>query len=210
MIRKRTMNNLYRFTPIVLTLIVCAGCQIGAADRLAECRKDIVDVKQQNAELTGQIADANQTIEEQNRRIETLINLPKDRFAKLVKVERIELARLTAGYDTDKDGIDDGIVVHIKPIDADGHVVKSAGRIDVKTFDLAGEAPKLLGSIMIPAEESSAHWYGKLWTHHFTVRCPFSSQPSTGDVTVRVTFVDLLTGKTLTAQKLCTVKVARQ
>lgn len=188
-----------------MACLATAACQVDCPDKLVRCRKDLDIAHSDVTRLKKTLARTHQVVHRQKRQITALQRLPADKFAHLVRTDAIELARLTGGYDRDGDGCDDGIVVYLQPIDTDGHVVKAAGEIEVKLVDLARPTPRLLGQTTIPAENAHTLWYGTLWTHHFTIHCPFTEKPTDPGVTVRVRFVELLTGKEFTTQKVCEV-----
>lgn len=193
------------FVAGTLTLATIAGCTKVGPGELASCKSQVSDLERENASLKEKLAAEHRTIESQNARIETLSAVPADRMKQLVTVERVELARLSGGYDEPRDGVDDGIVAYVQPVDRDGDVIKATGSIEVKVYDLTGTLPVIVGETTIAADQSLKAWYGKLWTQHFTVRVPFAKRPGSNDVTVRVRYVELLTGKTFVAQKACTV-----
>lgn len=193
-------------------LVACLAlpaCQNVCRDRLLQTRQALVVAEQDISQVKGQLARAERTNARQKRQIEDLQALPggKLKLETLVTTSRIELDRLTGGYDQDHDGQDDGIVVYIRPIDTDGHVIKAIGSLSIKLFDLNGAEPKLVGQVKIPASEARKLWFGRAWTHHFTVRCPFDPDPARSPITVQAVFVELLTGKEFKAQKLLRVKL---
>jgi hypothetical protein len=188
-----------------MALATVAGCMKTGPGELASCKSQVSDLERENVALKEKLAATQRTIESQNARIEALATVPADRMTMLVAVERVELARLTGGYDDPRDGVDDGIVAYVQPMDRDGDVIKATGSIEVKVYDLTGTIPVVVGEATVPVEESLKSWYGKLWTQHFTVRVPFATKPASTDVTVRVRYVELLTGKAFVAQKACTV-----
>ena len=193
-----------RLTGAVLCIILCACETPPCPDRLLQCRKNGQKLGEDNLQLKQSLADAQRQITARDGQITNLEGFNAERFKDLVKVEKIELEGLTGPYDRDRDGQADGIVVYLQPIDADGDVIKAAGRIVVTLFDLSGENPRTVGKTEIPADQSGKHWYGRFWTHHFTIHCPFREKIA-ADVTVEARFVDVLTGKEFTAQKVCQV-----
>jgi hypothetical protein len=93
----------------------------------------------------------------------------------------------------------------IQPIDADQHVVKCAGSLKVQLYDLANaDGEQLIFEDSYDLATTRSLWYGRLWTHHFTIRCPWPADrpPEHQEITARVVFTDLLTGKSLVAQEV--------
>jgi hypothetical protein len=110
---------------------------------------------------------------------------------------------MSGGADYDGKPGHDGVTVHVRPYDADGYTVKAPGRIEVQLTDLTDPSnPQTLAVCTIhDAEELRESWYGRFWTDHYTIKCPFKAgagPPESGKVVVRAKFVDYLTGKTLT------------
>jgi len=188
--------------------VLLAGCAAGPADRLRQCRSDLDNLRQENRQLQKQIIERNKTIAEQLQRIETLQALGSKRLEQLVTVDHIQLQRLTGGYSSTGGVAHDGIVIYLQPIDADGHVIKAAGTARVELFDLANpDGRQMIGRWDFTAKQLRQLWAGRLWTHHYTLRCKFPTRPAHDQITVRVQFTELLTGKTFTAQKLCKVNM---
>ena len=194
---------------VVLLAVILVGCQNTSPQRISQVRKELADVQDDNKQLRDKLALSEQTVQSQLQQIQNLTEFPlgKARLESLVTTDRIELDRLTGGYDKNQDGYDDGIVVYLQPIDVDGHVIKSTGKITVRLFDLNAPEARLLGETAVSPLESRKLWYGQAWTHHFTIHCPFESRPRQSPVTVQVVFVELLTGREFKAQRSCEVKI---
>jgi len=136
------------------------------------------------------------------RQIDTLKSLGPDRPFDLFAPVRIEIVRRSGGQDYDGRPGDDGVTLYVRPLDADGDVVKVPGRISVQLLDVSNlERPKVVGVYHFTSPEQLRRtWYGRLGTQHYTLKCPFSDgvvPPPSLDA--RVEFTDFLTGKTLTA-----------
>jgi hypothetical protein len=95
-------------------------------------------------------------------------------------------------------------VVYLKPIDAEGDVIKATGEIEVQLWDLAGTPDELLvGQYLLDAVHARRLWYGRFLTKHYTIHCPWRDQPPPHDeVTVRVLFTDYVSGEVLTDQRV--------
>ncbi len=189
----------------MIAIMATGGCDQPARPvSLASHEKQLAQLRRNNVKLTQQIA-------EQNRQIETLQQLGDKRFDAFPRIERIALGSYTGGIDTDGKPGHDAIKVFLKPIDADGSVIKAAGSVKISLFDLsADEQEILLGECNWTPEELSKQWSSGLVAYHYSLICPLSSDgitaPVENGITVRVEFVDYVTGKTHTAQKLCKIK----
>lgn len=127
-------------------------------------------------------------------------------LSELVHVEKIEIDRLSGGYDENRDGKPDGIRVYMRPIDQFGGRLRAAGDIHVKLLDLtAPENGQLVGEARWSNAELKDLWYGALMSsEHYTLSVPWrnSASPPLGKtITVLVTFKDLLTQRTFDAQR---------
>jgi len=190
-----------------------AGCQPGSSTSSIDLQKalDAARVDVQRSERRN--LELEDRIQAQERRIQNLTGFAPGTAAGLFVADRIELARLTGGADFDGEPGDDGVMVYLRPLDADGHVVKAPGEITVKLVDNNGPGePRLLGRYVIddPAELRKA-WHSKFMTDHYTVRCPWNPSPEgkpTGpEVEIKVTFLDWRTGQAMTAHKVATVSL---
>lgn len=163
---------------------------------LADCRRLTVEQKT--------------TIDELHHQLDVARAIDPDLLRRTYYPVRIEIDPLSGGQDWDGQPGDDGIVVYLRPLDGDGDAVKAAGEVRVQLFDLqnAPDAPTLIGEYYFGVDELRRHWYGKLLTYHYALRCPWrAGPPAHREITVRVTFVDYLLKRTMTAQRVCTVRL---
>ena len=188
----------------VASLVLPAGC-ISSSEYYAAV-KEADDLKVRTAGLERELSQKRDEVADLQLRIETLKGFDPKRPIDLFAPVTIEIADLTGGADYDGRPGDDGVTVHLRPIDADGHVVKSPGRIEVQLLDNSDlENPRVLGTYTVDdPRQLSKLWHGRWLTNHYTLRCPISpdikSAPSRR-VTVSVRFVDYLTGRTISAVK---------
>ena len=182
----------------------CENLDFGAKDRqeLEVARKNIEKLEEQNAQLRS-------VVSRQQDQIGLLLKLGEKRLEKIFHVTRIELGRYTGGIDLDGRSGHEGIKVFLRPLDADGGVIKAAGSVKIQFFDLAAPGEKnLIGRYAWGVDEISKYWSSSAFTYHYSFECPWKPAPPTHDkITVRVEFTDYLTGKTFTAQKVCEVKL---
>jgi hypothetical protein len=132
------------------------------------------------------------------------------RLEKIYNVSKIAIGRYTGGVDTDGVVGHDAIKVFLRPIDQDGSTLKAAGDVKIQIFDLAlPEKEVLIGEYKWPVDKISKQWSGGFMTYHFSFVCPWkkASPPKHKKLTVRVEFLDYLTGKIFVAQKVCEVRV---
>lgn len=183
------------------------GCNGGAQ---VETQREISRLKEAVDERDRTVAAQQVALEECNRRLRVARAISDEDLAKIFYPETLLIEALSGGYDDDGRPGDDGVVVYLRPLDRDGDAIKAAGDIRIELFDLGMPAGRnLLATHYYPVEKARGLWYGKLMTYHYTLRCPWQhGPPQNPEVTVRATFVDYLTQRVMTAQKVVTVKLA--
>jgi hypothetical protein len=134
--------------------------------------------------------------------------LPQERLDQLYTAHGLWFGRATGGDDSDtsKPG-DDGLKIAVTAVDEQGDVIKSAGSFKVEAFDLADPQNPLIGTWNFSAEQTRSMFYSHLTLYTFILRCPWQTVPRHSDLTVKVTFDDLLTGREFMAQRQVTVNV---
>ena len=185
-------------TAAIVVAMALAGCEpAGEGGEIISGPKALRD---ENAALKARVA-------EQSKQIGSLQALGAKRLDKLFHVTRIELGRYTGGIDIDKKPGHDGVRVYVKPIDQHGSTLKAAGSVTVQVYDLALPAEKtLIGTYTWTVDQAAKMWKSGFVAYQYSFTCPWKTAPPRHrDLTVRVTFLDYLTGKTFTAQKLCKV-----
>lgn len=184
------------------------GSLVGCADHAAVVRLSV-----DNDKLRGELAlarrvlaDRDATIHRLTRQVETLHGWGADKPVDLFAPVTIEILSRSGGYDDDGAPGDDGVVVYVRPRDADGHAVKVPGAIRIELTDasvLGAQRSVGVYDFDGPSELRSM-WYAAFGTDHYTARCPFFpgvDPPAGPEVTVNVQFRDYLTGATLSATK---------
>jgi len=197
------------FIPAVILLATAAG-GCGWFDKgLAKDTEQIEQLQTELREVTESRDGLQAVVVDQQKQIRSLQALGKVRLDKLFHVEKIELGRYTGGIDTDGESGDDAVKVYLRPVDREGHTIKAAGDVKIRLFDLAADPRQsLIGEYEWTADQVAKQWSGSFMTYHFSFVCPWKKVPPLHtDVTVRVEFVDYLTGKHFTTQKLCKVKL---
>jgi hypothetical protein len=195
---------------IVLLGLASAGCDTPPDERLTVLRQKADELAQENARLERQELAQQARINDLQQQVETLQALGPGRLDSLFVVERIELASLTGGADYDGLPGDDGVTVYVRPLDADGHVLKAAGEITIELLDtnVPGD-PKTLGLyVHNELQQLRKLWHGGFLTDHYSIRCPWDpaiGPPTNREVTIKATFYDFLTGRRRTATKVVEV-----
>ncbi len=185
--------------------LLAAGCNTVPAEKFQGTQRELQAAREEVRRLQQQLAAEQQATRELQQQLASARGLDEKALAMLPLPERIELDRRSGGYDADGRVGDDGIVLHIRPVDRDQHVVKAAGRLHVALFDLAApEDRRLIAEYHFDEPTLREKWHGRLMTNHFTVRCPWPAGrlPDHSEVTARVVFTEFLTGRPLVAQEV--------
>ena len=204
--------NRFSHLSLLLLLPALSGCNF----LFGSPSKANITLRKENQQLQGQIDQLKRQREADkasiaglSQRVGTVPTLEPARLDRLFTVHRIELERLTGGADLDgsKPG-HEGLKVYVRLLDQHGDEIKSAGAFVVEAFDLSGPEPRRLGRWEFPVEQSQQNWHSFLTRYGYVLTCPWQeSPPRSGDVTVRVTFNDELTGRQFTSQQVAKVEV---
>lgn len=177
-----------------------------SADRIAEVQR----LQDENIRLKTQLANRDDQISDMAKSIAALRGLEGDkRLENLVHVDRIDIERLSGGYDENLDGVDEGVVVYLMLYDQFGGAIRAAGSAKITLLDLSDPANvRVIGDAALGHEELGKLWYGAFLTSHYTIKVPWSGgavRPPVRNVTIVASFTDLLTGRTFEAQRAVAV-----
>lgn len=187
------------FRLLLLGMMLVAGC-LSPGDR-ARLVQSIESLREENGRLQRTVTQREATVASMHEQILHLQGFGPDRPVALFAPVRLEIVSRSGGDDYDDRPGDDGVTVYVRVRDIDGDVVKAAGSFSVQLLDDSDlSAPKLIGVYRFDDTETLRRaWYGMFGTGHFTLKCPFPDHFSAPrHVSVKVEFVDYLTGRTLT------------
>lgn len=178
------------------------GCS-NNTDRIASLSAELTQRDARIDTLTDQVDSLKASLAQREGQVRTLQALGDKRMENLFRVDRIRLGRHTGGYREADSEPDEGIRVYLKCVDTHGDTIKAAGDVTVHLFDLAGDEPVRIGEYSFGVDEIEKRWYAGPLTYHYRFDCPWGEggPPLRNDVTVRVIFVDYLTGKKFSVQK---------
>jgi len=182
------------------------GCPGGGAPGGTSERTRIQELSDTVATQSRQIEMQREQIDELSSRLQRVQTMSPDQKLELLPhVVKVQLASLSGGYDDNHDGIDDGIVLYINPIDQEGDIIKAAASAQVRLLNLEadGEA-QLVGQTSLDATQMRSLWFGKLGAH-YTVKVPWSggrTRPPAAAITAVLSFQDYLTGKVFPLQQV--------
>lgn len=202
------MSNASRRRFVRLVLLLVWGFVPGCLNnhRLAELTRENQSLREATLQAQREAKVCRQELIVSQQQLQQIEGLGPDRPADLFAPVSLEIASLSGGADYDGIPGDDGVTVHLRPKDADGQVVKVPGRITVQLLDNTDmDAPRVVAHCKYEDPEQLRRlWMGIFGTNHYTLRCPFEkgkSLPETGRLLIGVSFVDFLTGRTLTTSK---------
>ena len=121
-----------------------------------------------------------------------------ERLRLLFTTHSIRLGRLTGFATIDKSP---GLKVFITPIDQAGDALKAAGAIKVEAFDLPSGGT-LVGQWSFTSLAARELWNGQGLLYEYVVPCAFERPVSSKEITVRVTFIDELSGRVFSEQTI--------
>jgi hypothetical protein len=177
---------------VILAVAGLVGC--GRPNQAnIELRKKNQDLENRIQQLSAQRQADQATIAALEKEKGTLPTLPTERLDQLFTVAGLEIDKLT-GFRKE------GLKIYVTPVDKHGDVLKAAGSITVSAFDLSKGEEALLGKWEFPLQDAGENWYQSWIVTGYALTCPLSPPPSPTDVTVRVSFTDALTGRTINAQ----------
>jgi len=204
------MKLLLRMSATVLMIVIltlAGGCAAQAEydrvnEQLGAARRELHKLTESKEGLEAVIID-------QQKQIRSLQALGQKRMSRLFHVKHIKLGGHSGAVDIDGQAGDDGIKIYLLPIDRDGSTIKAAGDVNIQLYDLAATpAENLIGEYHWDVDKISKQWSSGFMTYHYSFVCPWKSGPPKHDqITARVVFVDYLTGKRFSTQKLCKVKL---
>lgn len=192
-----------RATALSIALFAVVGCAKPNAANIA-LRKQVQDQQTQIEQLNRRHAAdvANLKALENGPSSAPSYGAPNDLFT----THGIRLGRLTGPGDFDpaSPGID-GLVVHVVPTDDDGDDFKAAGAITVEAFDLT-DAGRRVGRWAFTVAQAKPMWNGNGLRYEYVVPCPWQDKPTAKQLTVKVTFVDTLTGRSFDTQQIVALR----
>ncbi|MCB9849834.1 MAG: hypothetical protein H6817_03940 [Phycisphaerales bacterium] len=205
----RRLRSLPRIAVLLVAAMSCAGCDNGSTAMIRTLQERVDKQDLALKRCANDVADRDALLANLQRRVDAnrpFANLTLD---DLFTVDRIVIVDQTGGSDFDGKPGDDGVIVYVRPVDAQGDTLKAAGKITVQLLDLTDPAsPRALATCEYADRDAlAAAWFGGFLTDHYTLKCaiPAGLSPAR-EVHVRVTFLDYLTGREFVASKTVMLK----
>lgn len=184
-----------------------AGC--GPDTQYLALQRQVLEQKEQIQRLDKRIADQHETIRVLRAQLADETGVTPEELEQLFGLSELVIEGRSGGYDTDRKVGDEGVVLYVQPVDNYGDVVKAPGRIEVALYDLNDPSGEFLyhSCVFETAELMDKLWYGKMWTYHYTLKCPWppSGPPARGRLTAKVVFTHHLTGQRLETQRVVNI-----
>jgi hypothetical protein len=188
-----------------MALCMVSGCYHPSAAN-NKLRNDNQDLRDKITDLERRHAGDEATIKALEQKQGTPPEISSGKIDELFTVHGIKIGRLSGGddWDASKPG-QDGLKVAVELMDDDGEKIKAAGTIVVDAFDLAASGDHQIGHWTFDAKQARENWLGS-FLYCYVLKCPWQKVPTHRDITVRVAFTDLLTGREFTQQKAVKVE----
>ena len=207
------MNNHSRLLPKLLLLgllLPGAGAGVGGCRGPRNFENTNDQLRQQNLQLQNQVRD----LEEKLRLAAATADSLQQRLAQsqpatgtqalIPTPVDLRLERYSGVLDADSNGSPDLVRLYVKPRDVRGRFVPLVGTLNVQLVQLApGQQPHLLLEKTFSPEELDENYRSTWMGNHYTIEAPLTDIEPTpnSDVTVMLTFIDAITGATMTYQQ---------
>ena len=180
-------------------LLIAAGCINGKGNTAnIALRKEIQQLQATLADRDSQrSADQKQIAALTADR--TIQTLPAERLNLLFKTSSIKFKALVSGEDFDRATPgDEGFLISFTPVDQFGDEFKAAGRVRIELFDLSASNPRI-GEWTLTTAEAQPRWLSTPVFDGYVIKERWQTVPQHGQLSVKVTFVEELTGSSFDA-----------
>ena len=199
---RRTEGKGLRTEAYLLISFLClaafvTGCS--GPDKGLPLFDEVNRLKDEKAQLEKRIEQAEAKKKQLEDLNKVLSGLPAEvKGEMLYSLEAVRIGRLTNLYDKNDDGKKEKLIVYIQPIDRDGDIIKAAGSVEVKLWNLNNEDGKAeLGEWKVGPDELKKLWFAAMMAVNYRLALDVGDKVKdyTEPLTVRVAFTDYLTGR---------------
>lgn len=199
------LSRVFRRVPTLAGLGLLAVSAVGCCEtyitHAAELQIRLEDQTRRASDLESRIAELEKENRLRGEQVAALQGTPAGRRELLVRPTELELGPLTGGRNFDDKQGDDGLRIYAVLKDAAGDRIKQAGRFEVELFDLEAGGRRL-GRWTFDEKQTAEAWNSVLTNYNYILDVRWQDGvPARDALTVRVKFTDLLTGRTLDAQR---------
>jgi hypothetical protein len=188
---------------VVIPIALLLGCENSSKQPLWS---QIQQLGKEKTDLKLQVKQLQKENEQLQGQVATLSSLEREvRLEALSGLERIEISKRSGLYDKDDDGKNESLIVYVQPFDDTGDTIKIVGKVIVQLWDLNRESNEAqIAEWQIEPAQLKQYWAGTFMTNYYRLKFDVANMltGSEKELTVKVTFTDYLTGRTLRAQKV--------
>jgi hypothetical protein len=201
-------NGRARQLAMLLLPMLVIGCSHPNVASI-KVRKDNQTLHEKVTTLQRELEGSKASIRALESRATTVPVLPGTQLDQLFTTHELKFGRGTGPADLDvlQPG-EEGLKVQVAPIDQTGQPIKAAGTFTIDAFDLAQTDHPHIGHWQFSPEEAGKNFYSMLTLYTYVLPLPWQELPKHKDITLRVTFNDLLTHRTFTGEKVVTVDLS--
>jgi hypothetical protein len=184
-------------------LLFTAGCQRASDNPSYFEQKNLLE--KQIAELSLSLKNA----EAQNKTLKNQIGVlsglqSKGLLGDIYQLQNVEIGNYTSIGKQENTG-KETLFVYIKPVDSQGDAIKAPGSADIRLWDLnKPPAQALVAEWHVEADEMMKLWFSTLWETNYRLTFDLTGKIDafSTPLTIRITFIDYITGKVFNADKL--------
>ena len=190
---------------VSLAAVLLAGC----GGRQNQVLWDNIDaLKKENTDLTMQVESLRKKNDQLSEQTQRLSGLDKTvRLSAMDTLDTIRIGKRSGLSDTDKDGVNETLMVYLEPLDTAQDYVKAIGTVTVELWNLNTDPAKAkLGEWTLQPADMHKLWGRNIFAGYYRLSLP-AANILTGqekELTVKVTFTDVLSGKVRRDQKTIT------
>jgi outer membrane murein-binding lipoprotein Lpp len=187
----------------IISAALLSGCNNNSEQSLWT---QIQQLAKEKTDLKVQLEKTQKENEQLKTQLVALSSLDRQvRLEALSGLQRIQISKRTGLYDKDDDVKLESFIVYVQPFDDTGDTVKIVGKMIIQLWDLnAQEEHAQIAEWQVEPEQLKESWADTFMTNYYRLKFDevnlLALQQK--ELTVKVTFIDYLTGKTLQAQKV--------
>ena len=197
-------GQLFVVRSLLLVLVFAFGCQNRETAEKPSHSQEVKQLAAEKAELQSNLEKSQIENDRLKKQIDTLSNLPSEKKAEsLYQLQAVKIGRYTNLYDEDKNGTKEKLIVYVQPVDEVGDIIKAAGAVEVQLWDLnKKESESLMAQWRIEPNELKKMWFNSLLAGNYRLAfdTPALAEKADKALTVKVSFMDYLSGRTFTDQ----------
>lgn len=190
-----------------VTLLVLFGLISGCGEKPRTTMETNKKLHEEKTGLKLELETLRSENQQLKQQVKALSKLDDDKRVEfLSQVAEIELTKRTGFFDKDKDGVEEKLIVYLRPFDDKGDTVKAAGWVYVQLWDLQADPQNaLLEQWEVTPDKLKDSWAQTFMTNYYRLIFDLPQNiKQRGDkgLTLKVRFTEYLTGKVFEKQTL--------